>query len=297
MLEFQGAKDNTLIRTGITCFLCSDKVKLPPEPVYKDYCFCKITGCDYENMYAFTGNNDYESDQFSLFSQVLIDHTVSYFAIKKSYSGDTEIPLVDGVHGTLNVFDDNTQQFMVNWKMLSDAEGHGVYDLKIVRDYAGTEREELYRTFMVTPFDQELADGTVRITTYINNVLENIGDFKDYNVKSQIRLKGRTTLESIQGEYETNPTGDRKQVQVHDREWNQYNVSIEGIIENTYDLVVKFYLMSDLIVVDDYNLFNKNFQDLYLRKNEAPEVENVSKFNTRLIIKAVDYDQDRVKRT
>lgn len=279
---------------GITCLLVTGSVSLPPEQQEKNYCFCDRVGCSDTYLYAFVGNSDYESDKFHLFSQVDIEHTIEFKIIKKS--NNQEYNLTDGVHGTLIQYDDSTVEFIVDWSKISNELGFGTYDLKIIRNYLGSERVQNFKTFLVLPFDSETADDTIRIKRKINGILENFADFKDYNIESQIRLRGQLNLTGIVTEVNTNPNANREQVQVHDREYNEYTLTINGINDDYYDLLVNNYLMSDIIEISDYNLMNKDFRNLRLRK-ESYEVKNVSKFNTCLEIKFVDYDQTKVKRT
>ena len=295
MLEFVIPNNNPITRECVTCFLFTGSVKLPPVIQEKDFCFCESVGCEDQYMYAFTGNNDYESDKFSLFSQILIDHTVSFFLVDKK-NNDFIIELVDGVHGTFNDFDESTKQFIVDWKKVSDIFGHGLYDLKVVQNYVQQDFVTDYKTFMVMPFDAQTAHGTIRLTTYINGEIENFADFKNYNVFSQIRLNGRVNLTTISNELETTPNISRRQLQAHDREFNEYDVVIRNIEEQYLRLLINQYLMSDIIEVNDYNLFNLDFRNLRLRK-QSLEPKNTLKFRTVLTMKAVDYVQGRVKRT
>jgi hypothetical protein len=276
---------------GITCYVESTSIQLNEDDFERDFCYCQKVVCTNDFMYAFASENDFEKDFFSLFSQIKIVHTV-VFKIKNLRTS-IETVLVNGVHGVLLNHDTNTKQFIVDWTKVKQQLGGGTYDLIIERDYLGSISKQFYRSFLVTDFDNDLADGTIRITTYKNGSMESGYYYNDFNIFSQIRLKGSVLNEKIVSEIDSNPNQKRLTKQVQDREWSEYDVYIYSIEEKILKYVQDLFF-SDVILVNDYNIMNKTYKDLKLRKKSI-EMENVSKFFTTLIFKSEDYEKKLIK--
>lgn len=274
------------IQTGITCLLATNTIVLPPKDFDKDFCYCQAVGCQNEYIKAFYGIGDYQNDFFSLFSQVEVSHTVS-FKIKK-VSTDSEIELVSGVHGVLNNFDANTNQFIVDWGAVSNLLGDGLYELAIQWVYLGATKRKDYKTFLVLPFSADNAEGTIRLTTYQNGEIENGYYFKNFNVFSQIRLNGEVANEQRVTETDSNENLLREKVQVQDREYSEYEILLPEINENILRQVIDYYLVADNISINDYNVFNLNYVNLKVRKTSI-SLENQSKFYTNLTLKCEDF--------
>lgn len=277
---------NEPLQVGITCLLVTQTANTQPLDFEKDFCYCQFTACENEYIKAFYGIGDYENDYFSLFSQIEIEHTVSF--IIKKISTNVETVLQNGTHGVLKTFDPNTQQFIVDWGKVAQTLGNGLYDLIIVWDIMGQVQRKEYKTFFVMPFSTEDADGTVRVTTYKNGDIENGYYFNSYNVFSQIRVLGEIREEQIITEIDSNENLLREKIQVQDREYSEYELFLPSLNETTLKEFIDNQLVSDNIIINDYNIFNKNYKDLKVRKIGI-KLENVSKFYTNLILNCEDF--------
>ncbi len=269
---------------GITCFLSTGRAMLPNTENVKDYCFCQ-TGCD-TSFKAFKGSNDYETDKFSLLSYNEIEHTFNFqYRVNKG----AWQPLT--TQGELINHSDIVNQFIVDFGLLS----FGKYDFRVQQTYLGQTINKNYGTFHVQPFDVEIANDTVRIETYKNGLQEDFGDLRNYNIYSQIRLnKAILTNEQIITTVDSNPSADRELIQVHDRQFREYDLVISNIDSKTATNLVDFYFMSDVILVTDYNIQNKDYRFLSVRKKSI-ENGSLSYHYNQLTVKFEDYKQNSIK--
>lgn len=262
-------------------------VKLPP-PEETNTLSC-LYNCE-KKHYTFHGDNEYESDKFSLFSQISTPHSTVFVLIKNSI----EYILEDDTYGELITHDSNTIQYIVDWKKVFDVLGNGIYKLKKVETAIGRVYTNEYGNFHLIPFNERLANDTIRITTYQNGSIENLYDYKNYNVFNQIRLKGELINEAIVSEVLSNQSRKREDVQVHDRDFCEYDLKLIGLEDQAFKALKNEHLMADIIEIDTYAMFKRRYKKLLVRKKSI-EIDFDSLLHTDMTIKVEDYIKDRIK--
>ena len=257
------------VGTVIKCRLENNVLTLEPQPFEADFCFCEFA-CE-RAFPAFAGSTKREKDFFTL-----------YFENKDTENGTTEFYgvlngsdflLVDGVHGSVI-----NNGFIIDFTKIHNLLGVGKYSFRIDIVEFTRETQRTFKYFDVQPFNQKIADGTVKIEAVQNGEIES--QFVYDNVPFSIRLFGK--LHDRQEVFETiqNDTYNRQKEDIHTRSYFTYTLEIDShsVNENSFvnSLLVN-YSLANQIKISDYNLARNQFvynELLVIRTEEAASIEN-----------------------
>lgn len=285
MLDFQLPDDSPLVREGITCFRCDSSVTVPDPVPTVEHCFCKFE-CE-EALLHFAGDTDRTKDYFTLYGKSIDpDYTQQFFI------NDEEI--VDETLGR-NI----PNGFEVDFTKVFDVLGGGDYTLKKVYTEWGIEREESWGLFKVAPFNEVRADYTVKIEAFQTGSFENGFDFEDENVKFSLRIPGTLTNKQRVNELLDTPDENWRDLQVHDRFWNEYELIFDSNKYNFVKLLLDNMIYGTTFYISDYSLSNQHkqvpFNRIPLRIVETQSEHIKDSNTTNYIVKFKDALRDGIK--
>lgn len=269
MLDFNFPFVDTISRNGITCFKCDSSVDVGAVNPNIDYCFCQFE-CE-DPLIQFAGNEEREKDYFTLYHKSLDEQSTVNFFIN-------DIALLDGIHGK-----SIPNGFEVDFTKIYDVLGGGDYTLKSEVVEFSIDRTKTWGKFRVVPFNLQRANGTFKMESFQTGSIENSFDFENENVKFSLRLNGILTNKTRVVELLDTPSSRRKDVQVHDRWWYEYDLIFDS---NKYDFVSLIFdnmAVGTEIFISDYNLENQTkstpYNKIPLRLIES-ESEHIKGTNT-----------------
>lgn len=211
--------------------------------------------------------------------------------------------------GTLKA---NVWGLVVSWVKVADSIGFGNYEVNIVIENA-TPTEIFNKTwkFNLMPYSCESAHGTVRIESVNTGYIEGGFDYRNISVDNvfstsakkskgwiqQVRYYGQLDVSALPVEIDNLSDQNRNLLQVQTKISNEYNLRLEFIKTDLSNQVIYDNLLSDYLLLCDYNADNVDtYRDV---KVSLLSVETPEKFRnkTQLInIKFVDYKQNLLKR-
>ena len=290
MLVFDLGDANPAIREGITCFICDSTISVTEQGPTLSTCFCDFE-CE-SPLLAFADDSDGATertkDYFTLYYK-----SKDTTAIITFFIGDVE--LIDGTHGQAI-----PNGFIIDFTKIFTVLGGGQYTLNtIITGEFGITFTKSYGKFLVAPFSEERADGTVKIKSIQNGNIESGFDFGNENVTFYLRVNGIFGDKQKVNEFIKTPNGTRQDVQVHDRWWYEYAFEFGT---NKYDfanLILDNMLAGDEVYFSDYNLVNmtkeKPFNNILVREVET-ETEHIAGTNsTTYTVKLEDALKNNIK--
>jgi len=285
MLEFQLTDDTPLIREGITCYRCDSSVQVGESEETVSHCFCEFE-CE-EPLIQFASDKEREKDYFLLYYESSDEDLETIYKIN-------ETTLEDGTHG--EAIEDG---FLVDFTKIYNTLGGGIYTLTMEVTEWGVEFEKKYGKFKVAPFNIKRADGTVKIEAIQNGEIEKSFNFKGNNVPFSLRIPGILTDKTYVYELLDTPDNKRRDRQIHDRFWNEYNLIFNLNKYNFAELIFENMLIGSELYISDYSLENQHrenpFNRIPLRLVET-ESEHIKKTNTtQYTVKLKDAIRDGVK--
>ena len=285
MLEFQLTDDSPLIREGITCFKCDSTVTVTPLDPETDFCFCEFE-CE-EPLLQFAGTTEREKDYFMLYYKSEDeDLEVKYFI------NDTEI-IDDSLGKAIN------NGYEVDFTKVYNVLGGGDYTLKMEIKEWGVDIVQSWGLFKVAPFNQQRADGTFKIESFQTGNIEKNFNFENENVRFSLRIPGILTNKKEVYELLDTPDGNNRDVQVHDRWWNEYDLIFDSNKYNFVKLMLNNMVFGTEVFISDYSLFNQHkkepFNRLPLRIVETESERTIGTNTTEYTIKFRDSLRNGIK--
>lgn len=285
MLEFELPNTSPLLREGITCKLETSRVQIEDLIEAIDYCFCSFE-CE-ENLLAFAGVKEREKDFFTLYYKSKDESATINFFID-------DIQLVNDTYG--EVIDNG---YIVDFTKVFNELGGGLYTLKIEITEFGNTFEKTYGKFEVAPYNQERADGTVRLLSIQSGNIESSFDFGREGVPFMLRFPGILTNRQKVDELKQNQNSNRVEIQVHDRWWYEYELILETNRQKFANFILNTLLPGTELYVSDYNLTNETREEPYnnirVRQVET-SIEHIKGTNTSVyVIKLEDGIKRNIK--
>lgn len=279
--------------------LGGQSVKTIEQTQALEFCFCGRDCYDAYTEKAFTSTSSdaWKSDKASFIFSKIINADSINFEIWKS--GSKVADVVDSSFGTYYPSFSNQPlytAFIADWTAISTAFGHGIYTIRATRTILGQDLPFTSRKYWVMPYDEELADETVRIETYTTqNIIRNDIDFRDLiegGWYQSIRVHGIFGRQT--------PTFVEDQYQNSDRQIKQINPSIEyeWFLETHYlpegvkNQIVDNQTLANRTVITDYNLLNDGiYREKELSFNDFDTVEHAGR-GTKYVLKWKDKKND-----
>lgn len=285
MLEFQLLDTNPLARMGITCKLDGASVDIVSDFTKLDFCFCSFE-CS-EPLIQFAGTNEREKDYFTLYHKSK-DETAAV-----SYSIN-DLPMIEAYGRNI------PNGFEVDFTKVASQLGFGDYTLKKEVEEFGQTFTESWGKFRVAPFSEIRADETVKIEAYQTGSFDNGFDFENENVKFSIRIPAILTNKTPVYETLDTPDANWKDIQIHDRFWNEYDLIFDSNKYNFVKLILENMVFGSELFVSDYNLLNQTtsvpFNRIPLRIIET-DADHIKKSNTTsYVVKLRDAIRNGIKR-
>lgn len=283
MIILQMADTNPLYGHTIMTVLSGPFVNTVSEVPALEFCILDYESEYFECVFGGDANEDYQNDQTSVIFRKQIATDTIVWNLKKD--GVTVAILNTNALGTYYpTFDNQPEQlgFLLDFQKVLVAHGSGVYQIESVINQLGQDTTKLSRKFQLLPFTEEAADGTVKIETFQNGNIRNIGvDYTGINWKQSVRIKGK--FGDKQPLLEINNYVDssyKKQqiVTVVNTEWTlETNLLTNGVS----DELIYDNLTGNDIFITDYNLLNNSITykrvSTSLQDIEANHKENNTK--------------------
>lgn len=222
-----------------------------------DYCWCRYA-CKY-TLPVFAGETDLTNDKSDL---RFIRYGTTDTVTMKLYKEGTEVATLDdntyGVYSDFgSQFNSEFKGFLINWKLVYAAFGSGEYQVITTAVWIGTTYTINSSYYQLEAWDEELADGTVRIETRQNGLIENNPiDYTSMNWYGQIRVYGefrKGTPELVTSNYQSS---DRAFKQVQDAIHNTYSLELFKMTGTERDTFINEMLLANSLTFTDYSLAN-----------------------------------------
>ncbi len=213
---------------------------------YKEYVF----------VYPDDASDGYKNDKTSFFIDLFKDTDSKQFTL---YKGSEEIPLVNSTYGTyFNVgsFDNFPKRcgYLIDWLKVYNLHGAGDYYYKVTYEFLGNELIYNSRTFEVSEFDIEKADGTIKIESYHNGTIEGGTDYRDMNWYKSFRFFGSILGEKYTFESDNYQNTKRELTQIQDKVTINHIVRYSYLDKNQLYDVVLDQSLADKVLLSNYEV-------------------------------------------
>lgn len=295
-------------------------IKSLQESNTNDCCFCSCESvipalADPDNI-TVHDRNDVYSWIFKIPSSATVTATLTNLD-----TGGTET-ISDNTYG--NFYSTGTLKsqvwgFIIKWANVANLWGYGNYSMNItvLGVSSNTLLNKTYPTFRLMPYTCETAHGTVRIQTANSGYIESGFDYRDIFIPNpyatdgnqpaeaapvkgwiqQVRWYGRLTAPNrpVQIDNIFDTSRDLKQTQTQIEKG--YNLRLDHIKDDVSDQIIEDYLLSDYILISDYNANNtKPYRDVKCSLESIDDPETFLDQTQAFNIKFVPYRQNGLKR-
>ena len=264
--------------------------------------------CDYECAYTekvlvdLVDASFYKNDKTSLrFTLSTPSDTLTLKLFKDCVEVAT---LNDATYGTVfdtAYFGDSLRKgFIINWRLVADALGYGMYHIESDRSILNQASTLKTHNYEVMPFTDFNANGTVKIQTYSSGYIEGGNDYDGtgFYWVQQIRVIGK--LGNPQATFETDNYLDttRQIKQIQDEITTVYDLEVVGVPKEIGKPLIYDKLLANRILITDYNLFNyEKYENLEVYPTEISESTFFNKYTKGMFkIKFTDKKQNIIKR-
>jgi len=257
MISYQISNTRPMPLAIMSCRVCSDVLRFPKEVLQITSTSCGEC-CYDEKVLALPGGEAYQNDFSSFIARKLIGVDTIQFRLLKD--GFEVAVLNDDTYG--EYFASFTEQplysgFVVSWEKVLNLLGPGCYSVQTVTNILTVEKTETSHNYRLYPFSDAIADGTVRIETYMNGCVESSDfDFTGLNWYQSSRIEGFFGL--VEPEFETDNYQDstRRKRQIQDSINRTYTLETNDLPSIISNRLVYESLLSNEILVTDYNQLN-----------------------------------------
>jgi hypothetical protein len=181
----------------------------------------------------------------------------------------------------------------IEWRDVHALDGVGCYELYITETYAGLTNTRLWGKYQVAVYSTNLAQGTVRLLSYFNDVNSSIGiNFTGAFVKDTLRLKAKFGYWNPLTEVDNIQYTDAERMKVKREDVTEYELRVDFHTE-CYIERLRFHLLSEnACYVTDHNADNYTYRyidyPVIVKEGFAPEwfdgtraVKGVAKFHDK----------------
>lgn len=273
--------------------------------------FCNNFDCDYREyafVYPSDPLNNYKNDTLSLLFKVSLPADVVTILLYKynetTKSCEIVATLNDATYGTVYGFayfgDSLRRGFKLEWEKVYNVLGAGIYYVEADRTIINRNSTVRTHEYQVMLYNEIVADGTVKLTTFSKGLIEGGNDYTGYNVNwgQEVRLNGRFGNAKYIFETDNYLDTNRRVNQIQDQMITEYTLELFGIPADIFKPLVYDKLLANQIFVNDYNLLNPDrydYKEVYL-KEITDAKEYYLSANKTFVIQFVDKKQDMIKR-
>jgi hypothetical protein len=232
----------------------------PPVQIQeRTFCVCGLA-CEYVEK-AFAGANSYENDTSSFLYKKL--RSADTIALELHKKGRKVASLNDNTLGTYySTFSVQPLYvgFIVDWGLVFNAHGGGDYRIVARKSILGVSSAENSRAFYLNSFDDESANGTVKLSMNLNgNILSSIFDYTGLLTGgwvSNFRIPAKFGNKSPELTTDNYLSSEYKKISVVPSVSYEYTLATRLIPAVIADELNSNSLLSDSVKVTDYNLLN-----------------------------------------
>jgi hypothetical protein len=265
--------------------------------------------CAYQHTYVeqvfaeFGGSivDEYKNDKSDfLFPLSLATDTV----VLKMFKNNVEIATItDNTYGTYfapSYFPDALKVgFLADWNTILDLEGVGTYKFEATRTIIGIVSVITSHDFRLRIFDEQLADGTIKVVTNQTGVIEGGIDYTGFTWVGHIRLNGFFGNPDYSYETDNFIDTNRNVQQIQDKIRTVYTMSLKLMPSSIIIPFIKDRLLANSMTITSYGLFD--FLERYKEIPVYPEGIEESKYYERnnngvFTIAFTDKQQTPIKR-
>ena len=281
---------------GQSIKLLGKSIPVIPPPDNNDICICYFIKCQYvENVFRSADGLEYKNDKSEfLFRRLIASDTVSMVLEK---SGNEVTTLTDNTYGEfIDGFDEATAEqdlykgYVIDWNLVYLAFGSGNYNLKVSLNILGNSSEYTSRQFLLMPYSDLAADGTVKIRSVQNgNIIGNNFDFTGLNWNQYLRIPGR--FGNPTPEYETDRYQDSQYnlKQIKDNMSRIWSLNTGLINWEVANKLVYNKVMANEIYITDYSIKAESiWRGIQVKLSEIEKPPLFNSTDKRYLLKFVD---------
>jgi hypothetical protein len=181
----------------------------------------------------------------------------------------------------------------IEWRDVHALDGVGCYELYITETYAGLTNTRLWAKYQLAIYSTNLAQGTVRLLSYFNDVNSSIGiNFTGAFVKDTLRLKAKFGYWNPLTEVDNIQYTDAERMKVKREDVTEYELRVDFHTE-CYIERLRFHLLSEnACYITDHNADNYTYRyidyPVIVKEGFTPEwfdgtraVKGVAKFHDK----------------
>jgi hypothetical protein len=149
----------------------------------------------------------------------------------------------------------------IEWRDVHALDGVGCYELYITETYAGLTNTRVWGKYQLAVYSTNLAQGTVRLLSYFNDVNSSIGiNFTGAFVKDTLRLKAKFGYWNPLTEVDNIQYTDAERMKVKREDVTEYELRVDFHTE-CYIERLRFHLLSEnACYVTDHNADNYTYR-------------------------------------
>jgi len=251
---------------------CSTPSKVIQLPTVEDLiCSCEFvsSSCNYEELaFAYPRNElDTYRNDFKSILITLLDARSSYefFLVD---SNDVEIPLLDGVHGTLYGLGFNTLQplkvgFRIDWLKVFNSLGGDIYKIRIKQtDFENTIVVDSH-SIKLMQFSELASQDTTKIQTTQKGVYLLGEDYEGINWVNMNRIVANFGNEKQQTEISRLKDGNYQDFDIQNEYYYQYTLETNLLPSPIADFLLNSDIKTDEILISNYDVYAyRQYRDL-----------------------------------
>ena len=258
-----------MILGGVSCRTPSKVIQLPT--VEDLICSCEFvsSSCNYEELaFAYPTNElDTYRNDFKSILITLLDASSSYefFLVD---SNDVEIPLLDGVHGTLYGLGFNTLQplkvgFRIDWLKVFNLLSGDIYKIRIKQtDFENTIVVDSH-SIKLMQFSELASQDTTKIQTTQKGVYLSGEDYEGMNWVNMNRIVANFGNEKQQTEISRLKDGNYQDFDIQNEYYYQYTLETNLLPSPIADFLLNSDIKTDEILISNYDVYAyRQYRDL-----------------------------------
>ena len=258
-----------MILGGVSCRTPSKVIQLPT--VEDLICSCEFvsSSCNYEELaFAYPTNElDTYRNDFKSILITLLDASSSYefFLVD---SNDVEIPLLDGVHGTLYGLGFNTLQplkvgFRIDWLKVFNLLSGDIYKIRIKQtDFENTIVVDSH-SIKLMQFSELASQDTTKIQTTQKGVYLSGEDYEGMNWVNMNRIVSNFGNEKQQTEISRLKDGNYQDFDIQNEYYYQYTLETNLLPSPIADFLLNSDIKTDEILISNYDVYAyRQYRDL-----------------------------------
>jgi len=246
------------------CIAQEVELKTIPDSPQSDYCLCDLglSVCDYEELSFYNGSNKYENDYTSLFvNKVDTSDIIEFYAVNKK-TGE-EFQLTDLNSSTYGIYSEDDNHIGINIDTTTFKTNNPTWTkfyLRVSQNVFGEILSFETHTYNMVQWDEERANGTVRMEVVQNGYIESGNNYGSLNWMRSVRIKGKFGDFKPEFEADNYMDGNRIIKQIQDKVIKKYTLETELIPQSIMNMIALNDVFANEIIISDYNIKNANYK-------------------------------------